>query len=144
MEVQEILFVYDTLVGIVDADGQINRPEYDAGERAYQIITQVSGRAGRGAQAGKVVVQTYSVDNGVLKAATSGSYADFYRNELEFRRTMYYPPFCALGIIRVSSENDRGAYDYLNALAASIRGSCRRSTAASAGSSRSKRRRAPK
>lgn len=112
-----------TLVGIVDADGQINRPEYDAGERAYQIITQVSGRAGRGAQAGKVVVQTYSVDNGVLKAATSGSYADFYRNELEFRRAMYYPPFCALGIIRVSSENDRGAYDYLNALAASMRGS---------------------
>ncbi|MBO5077852.1 MAG: primosomal protein N' [Clostridia bacterium] len=111
-----------TLVGIVDADGQINRPEYDAGERAYQIITQVAGRAGRGAQAGKVVVQTYSVDNAVLQAAAEGNYGEFYRRELEFRRAMYYPPFCSLGIIRVSSENDRGAYDCLEQLAAAIRG----------------------
>ena len=111
-----------TLVGIIDADGQINQPEYDAGEKAYQVIAQVSGRAGRGSSPGTVLIQTYSVDDASIHAAVSGDYCEFYRKELAFRRAMVYPPFCSLCSIRVSGKDDRTVYDYLCTLAASMRG----------------------
>ena len=110
-----------TLVGIIDADGQINQPEYYAGEKAYQIIAQVAGRAGRGKDPGRVIIQTYSVDDMSIRAAVSGNYRDFYEKELAFRRTMLYPPFCSLCSIRVSGTDDRGTYEYLSALASSMR-----------------------
>ena len=110
-----------TLVGILDADGQLNQPEYYADEKAFQIITQVAGRAGRGDRPGKVIIQTYNVDSASLKAAVNGDYEAFCRGELAFRRAMLYPPFCTLMSVRVSGEDDRGVYDYLAALAAALR-----------------------
>ncbi len=110
-----------TLVGIIDADGQINQPEYYAGEKAYQIIAQVAGRAGRGSERGQVIIQTYSVDDMSIRAAVNGNYKEFYEKELSFRRTMLYPPFCSLCSIRVSGTDDRGTYDYLSALASAMR-----------------------
>jgi primosomal protein N' (replication factor Y) len=110
-----------TLVGIIDADGQINQPEYDAGEKAYQVIAQVAGRAGRGEDPGKVLIQAYNIDDPSIHAAVDGDYKEFYDKELSFRRTMLYPPFCSLCNIRVNSKDDRGVFDYLSALAAAMR-----------------------
>ncbi len=109
------------LVCVVDADGQINRPEYDAGEKAFQIISQVAGRAGRSSAGGLVAVQTYNVDDGSLKAASEGDYEAFYEKEIRFRKAMIYPPFCSLGSIRVSGVDDKAVYTYLNGLAAAMR-----------------------
>ena len=110
-----------TLVGIIDADGQINQPEYYAGEKAYQVIAQVAGRAGRGEDPGTVYVQTYSIDDPSVQAAAHGDYIEFYEKELAFRRTMLYPPFCSLCTIRVSGPDDRAVYDHLSQLAAAMR-----------------------
>ena len=110
-----------TLVGIIDADGQINQPEYNAGERAYQILTQVAGRAGRGERPGTVVIQTYNVDDSSVRAVLDGDYGSFYAREIAFRRAMMYPPFCSLCRIRVSGTDDRDVYDRLSAFAEAMR-----------------------
>jgi len=82
-----------TLVGVIAADLSLNLPDYRANERTFQLITQVSGRAGRGKKAGRVVVQTYSPDNFSIKSAVENNYLSFYKEEIEIRRVMNYPPF---------------------------------------------------
>ena len=114
------------LVGVIDADSQINRPEYDAGEKAFQIISQVAGRAGRASGGGTVIVQTYNIDDASLNAAAAGDYGMFYEKEISFRRTMIYPPFCSLCSIRVSGKDDRAVYDYLAALGGAMRSDMQR------------------
>jgi len=82
-----------TLVGVVLADVGLYLPDLWAGERAFQLICQVSGRAGRGRQVGKVVIQTYSPDHYAVRAGASQDYHQFYRQELEMRRQQGDPPF---------------------------------------------------
>lgn len=82
-----------TLVGVVLADVGLYLPDLWSGERAFQLICQVSGRAGRGRQPGKVVVQTYSPDHYAVRAGASQDYHQFYRQELELRRQQGNPPF---------------------------------------------------
>ena len=81
------------LVGIVAADVTLNIPDYRSAERAYQLITQVAGRAGRGDLVGQVVVQTYMKDNYAIKAACNKDYGEFYTKEIGYRQLMDYPPF---------------------------------------------------
>lgn len=89
------------LVGVMLADTSLNIPDYRASERTYQLITQVSGRAGRGTDGGgKVIIQTYQPDNEVIRSAAKGDYEQFYMNELLHRKIMYYPPYS--DIIEVS------------------------------------------
>ena len=89
------------LVGVMLADTSLNIPDYRASERTYQLITQVSGRAGRGTDGGgKVIIQTYQPDNEVIRSAATGDYEQFYMNELLHRKIMYYPPYS--DIIEVS------------------------------------------
>lgn len=82
-----------TLVGIINADTSIHLPDFRAAEHTFQIIMQVSGRAGRGEQPGRVVIQTHVPDSYPLQAVMVGDYDDFYKTELEFRRELMYPPF---------------------------------------------------
>lgn len=81
------------LVGIVAADISLNIPDYRSAERTFQLITQAAGRAGRGEEKGLVVIQTYTPENYVIKAAAAQDYETFYRQEIEFRRLRGYPPF---------------------------------------------------
>lgn len=82
------------LVGIIMADTTLNIPDYRATERTYQLITQVSGRAGRGSDGkGKVIIQTYQPDSKVIRAAAMNYYERFYKEELLHRKIMYYPPY---------------------------------------------------
>lgn len=85
-----------TLVGVVLADVGLNLPDYRAGERTFQILTQVAGRAGRSPLGGKVILQTFQADHYVIQAAAQHSYREFYRRELEYRRQLGYPPFSKL------------------------------------------------
>lgn len=95
-----------TLVGIIAADLSLNLPDFRSGERTFQLITQVSGRAGRGKKAGKVIVQTYSPDNYSIGYAVNGDYEGFFREEIEIRRLMDYPPFTEILSINMSSEQE--------------------------------------
>ena len=85
-----------TLVGVVSADVGLNIPDYQAGERAFQLLYQVAGRAGRGRAGGRVIVQTYQPDNYAVQAAASQDYQRFFSKEAEFRREQGNPPFSKL------------------------------------------------
>ncbi len=85
-----------TLVGIINADGMLSLPDYHMNERAYQLITQVSGRAGRKEKKGRVIIQTYRPDSGVIKHFMDEDYEKFYDEELESRKELSYPPFTNL------------------------------------------------
>ncbi len=82
-----------TLVGVILADIGINLPDFRAGERSFQLLCQVAGRAGRGIAPGLVIIQTYSPDNFVIQAAAGQDYGLFYGKEIEFRGEQGNPPF---------------------------------------------------
>jgi len=96
-----------TLVGVIAADASLNFPDYTASERTFQLITQVAGRAGRGEKAGKVVIQTYNLDHYAIITGKKHNYQEFYKQELENRKLMEYPPFSSLIRILVSGINEK-------------------------------------
>ncbi len=93
-----------TLVGVVGCDHALSMPDFRAAERVFQLMTQVSGRAGRGELPGRVVVQTYYPDHYAILAATAHDYRAFAERELKYRRWMHYPPFGVLANVLVQSE----------------------------------------
>ena len=93
-----------TLVGVVGCDHALSMPDFRAAERVFQLMTQVSGRAGRGELPGRVVVQTYYPDHYAILAATTHDYTSFVGRELKYRRWMHYPPFGVLANVLVQAE----------------------------------------
>ena len=93
-----------TLVGVVGCDHSLSMPDFRAAERVFQLITQVSGRAGRGDLPGRVVVQTYYPDHYAILAAAAHDYAAFVERELKYRRWMHYPPFGVLANVLIQSS----------------------------------------
>jgi primosomal protein N' (replication factor Y) (superfamily II helicase) len=93
-----------TLVGVVGCDHALSMPDFRAAERVFQLMTQVSGRAGRGDLPGRVVVQTYYPDHYAILAAMKHDYKAFAERELKYRRWMHYPPFGALANVLVQSQ----------------------------------------
>jgi len=85
-----------TLAGIINADTGLNFPDFRAGERTFQLLCQVAGRAGRGIKAGKVIIQTYSPENYAIQAAAKHDYVTFYQQEIKYRQEYNYPPFSQL------------------------------------------------
>ena len=85
-----------TLVGVVLADVGMNLPDYRAGERTFQLLCQVAGRAGRGDAPGRVIIQTYSPEHYAVEAAAAQDYLEMYRREIDNRRELRQPPFCDL------------------------------------------------
>lgn len=94
-----------TLVGVLNSDSGINIPDFRASETAFQLITQVAGRAGRGAMAGEVIIQTCMPDNSTIKLASQQDYEGFYKEEIQTREMFQYPPFCQLAKIAFSGLN---------------------------------------
>ena len=97
-----------TLVGIINSDIILNFPDFRAGEKTFQLLTQSSGRAGRGNKDGKVIIQTFNEENEVIQNTVMGNYEGYYRKEMELRKILNYPPFGRLIIIVVSSEEEEG------------------------------------
>jgi len=95
-----------TLAGVINADTGVNFPDFRAGERTFQLLCQVAGRAGRGVRAGRVIVQTYSPENYAIKAAARHDYAAFYHREIDYRREYGYPPFSQFIRLVYTHTND--------------------------------------
>ena len=92
-----------TLVGIMNADSMLNFPDFRAHERSYQLIAQVSGRAGRTEKQGKVLVQTYNPYHQILQQVSANKFEEMYKEQLEERRSFKYPPFHRL--IRITLKH---------------------------------------
>ncbi len=100
-----------TLVGIIDADLSLHFSDFRATERTYQLITQVSGRAGRSKDEGKIILQTYYPKHYVYRCAANYDYARFYAKEINLRETSHFPPFSKILRVLISSESDGLAYE---------------------------------
>jgi primosomal protein N' (replication factor Y) len=95
-----------TLVGVLNADSGLMVPDFRSAEFAFQLLTQVSGRAGRSDLPGEVILQTFLPDHPVLKLSASQSYEEFYVREIEERKLFSYPPFCHLVKVVCSGEDE--------------------------------------
>jgi primosomal protein N' (replication factor Y) len=98
-----------TLVGVINADVALHLPDFRAGERTFQLLTQVAGRAGRGERPGRVVIQTYTPQHYVLDAASRHDYDGFAEVELAARRRAGYPPFGRLVRLTFAHHDARAA-----------------------------------
>jgi primosomal protein N' (replication factor Y) len=94
-----------TLVGIVCADLSLSFPDFRAGERTFQLLAQVSGRAGRGSSPGRVILQTYNPDHFSILAAKNQDFNSFYDQEMGFRRALNYPPFSRMIQFKISGKD---------------------------------------
>lgn len=94
-----------TLVGVLSADSMLHLPDFRSAERTFQLLTQVSGRAGRHELEGNVIVQTYTPEHYSVTYAAEHNFSDFYKHEMAVRKAFQYPPFVYLVLITVSHEN---------------------------------------
>jgi primosomal protein N' (replication factor Y) len=110
-----------TLVGVISADVGLGMADFRAGERTFQLLTQVAGRAGRGTLAGQAIVQTLYPGHYSIRHASKQDYAAFYADELEFRRKMHYPPVVGMINAIVKGKTREGAMSDANALVRALR-----------------------
>jgi primosomal protein N' (replication factor Y) len=103
-----------TLVGILSADHTLAFPDFHSAERTFQLLSQMSGRAGRGELPGEVLIQTFHPEHYCLKFVTLHDYAGFYEKEIRFRQFMHYPPFSALANVLVRDKNLEAAAKTIN------------------------------
>ena len=96
-----------TLVGVIYADSSLHMPDFRAGERTFQLLTQVAGRAGRGDVRGEVFVQTFTPFHPAVQAARQLNYELMYDQEIEFRRELLYPPFAHLVCVNLSGSSEQ-------------------------------------
>jgi primosomal protein N' (replication factor Y) len=94
-----------TLVGIICADLSLNFPDFRAGERTFQLLAQVAGRAGRGAAPGRVILQTYNPNHFAILSATHQDFEAFYHHEISFRKSLNYPPFSRMVQLKISGKH---------------------------------------
>ena len=106
-----------TLVGVVGCDYALGLPDFRAAERVFQLLTQVSGRAGRGDLPGQVIVQTYHPDHYAIQFASLHDFGGFVDRELRFRRAMHYPPFASLANVLLHSPRLEEAAGWASELA---------------------------
>lgn len=111
-----------TLVGVLNADTMLHLPDFRASERTFQLLTQVSGRAGRHERTGEVVVQSYNPEHYSIEFAKNHDFIGFYNHEMQLRKMGSYPPFYYLTMINVSDENEMKAIRTIQEMAQFLRG----------------------
>jgi primosomal protein N' (replication factor Y) len=123
-----------TLVGIINADAGLQAPDFRAGEVLVQLLIQVAGRAGRGEEPGRVILQTFNPSHFTIESALNLDYDGFCREELRSRKTLQYPPFTRLLKLLVTSSSEQSAREGARLLAAVCRekADCLRNTGRSA------------
>lgn len=114
-----------TLVGVPLADLSLNLPDFRAAERTFQLLSQVAGRAGRGEEPGRVIVQSFAPDHYAVRHVARHDYASFFAEEIEFRRALNYPPFSRLVLLRVEGPKLSEVEARAAALAATLRARAR-------------------
>jgi len=106
-----------TLVGIINTDSLLNMPDYQSGERAFQLLSQVSGRAGRGDLPGQVIIQTFNPENYLFPVLADHSYEEFTAKEMANREILSYPPFVVLARVLVSGSSEKNVAERVDYLA---------------------------
>jgi primosomal protein N' (replication factor Y) len=106
-----------TLVGVVGADSSLSFPDFRAAERTFQILSQVAGRAGRGQDTGRVVIQTFYPDHYAVAAARDHDYSAFFQKEIELREQLGYPPFSYLACLRLQGNHKQKTEDIARRMA---------------------------
>ena len=96
-----------TLVGIIFADMALHQPDFRAGERTFQLLTQVAGRAGRGDVEGEVFVQSFTPFHPAIQFARRHDFGGFYEQEIEFRKELNYPPFARIALLTLKGRNEQ-------------------------------------
>lgn len=109
-----------TLVGVISADTGLLMPDFRSGERTFQLLTQVAGRAGRKQKRGQVIIQTHHPERPSIQFAREHDYEGFYREEIGFRQELLYPPFGRLFLIRFLSKKQERAIDVAKAFSARL------------------------
>jgi len=105
-----------TLVGVISADTALNLPDFRAGERTFNLLTQVGGRAGRGDLGGRVIIQTYAPGHYAIQAARNHDYRSFYAKEISFRKELNLPPFSHIVRVMLRGRNEEKVVDFAEAL----------------------------
>ena len=100
-----------TVVGVLSADLMLGLSDFRASERAFSLITQAAGRAGRGDMPGTVIIQAYNIDDFAIRCAAAQDYAAFYQEEAAFRKLMRYPPFGAVAAITLAGPSERTVHE---------------------------------
>ena len=113
-----------TLVGVLSADTSLHLPDYRAAERTFQLLTQVSGRAGRHEKLGEVVIQTYTPEHYAIELSKEQRYEPFYEQEMRLRKRSGYPPYYYVALIQVSHEDVLIAADYASRVVDWLRSNC--------------------
>ncbi|MFB1081163.1 primosomal protein N' [Jeotgalibacillus sp. JSM ZJ347] len=106
-----------TLVGVLSADTMLHLPDFRASEKTFQLLTQVSGRAGRHELPGEVIIQTYTPEHFSIELAKTQNYEWFYQKEMMMRKAAQYPPFYYISLITLSHENVNKAAGVCNEIA---------------------------
>jgi primosomal protein N' (replication factor Y) len=112
-----------TAVGILAADTTLNLPDFRAAEKTFALITQAAGRSGRGQKPGSVIVQTYNPEHYAVQSGAAQDYRQFFSCEVDYRRSLNYPPFIRLIRCTISSENENNARRDAESIAAALRSS---------------------
>ena len=110
-----------TLVGVIGADGAAFSEDYHSFERTFSLLTQVVGRAGRGDNAGKAIIQTINPDNNIIELACKQDYVVFYEQEILSRRLLTFPPYCDIAVVGVQSIFREQAINAINGIFGKIR-----------------------
>jgi primosomal protein N' (replication factor Y) len=96
-----------TLVGVICADLSLSLPDFRAGERTFQLLAQVAGRAGRGSEPGRVIMQTYNPEHFTIEASRRQDYIEFFNQEAPFRKALMYPPFTRMIQLKISGRDEK-------------------------------------
>jgi primosomal protein N' (replication factor Y) len=110
-----------SIVGIMNADNMLNFPDFRAYERSFQLMAQVSGRAGRKTRQGKVIIQTSSPGNTIIKKIVTNNFTDFFEEQMQDRRQYHYPPYYRLINITLRHKHKGLAYKAANQLASDLK-----------------------
>ena len=110
-----------TLVGVIGADASAYREDYKSFERTFSLLTQVVGRAGRGENQGKAIIQTNNSEENIIELAKNQDYETFYEEEILTRKLMTYPPYCDICMVSATSVNSQIASDTINAVLKNIK-----------------------
>ncbi len=115
-------FPYITLVGVISADQSLHFPDFRAAERTFQLLSQVSGRAGRSHLPGRVILQTYTPGHFSLQYAIQGDFQGFFEHEIAFRKSLKYPPFIRLAQVLISGRDPKRAEAHAKELGKNMQG----------------------
>ena len=114
-------FAKVTLVGVINADNSLNIPDFRSSERTFELLSQVAGRSGRSDVEGEVLLQVFNDEHYVIDTVKNHNYETFYNKEMAIRKTLMYPPYCFITMIRILSKDYEYGFEVSKKIGAYLR-----------------------